>query len=30
MMFPRPVTVSRAGSAEPETRFRFPVDETLL
>ena len=30
MMFPRPVTVSRAGSARPETRFRFPVDETLL
>ena len=30
MMFPRSVTVSRAGSAKPETRFWFPVDETLL
>ena len=30
MMFPRSVTVSRAGSAAPETRFWFPVDETLL
>ena len=24
------MTVSRAGSAGPETRFWFPVDETLL
>ena len=30
MMFPRSVTVSRASSAGPETRFWFPVDETLL
>ncbi len=30
MMFPRSVTVSRAGAAAPETRFWFPVDETLL
>ena len=30
MMFPRAVTVLRAGAAEPETRFWFPVDETLL
>ena len=30
MMFPRSVIVSRAGSAGPETRFWFPVDETLL
>ena len=30
MMFPRSVTVSRAGSAGPETRFWFPVDEALL
>ena len=30
MMFPRSVSVSRAGSAGPETRFWFPVDETLL
>ena len=30
MMFPRSVTVSRAGSARPETRFWFPADETLL
>ena len=29
MMFPRAVTVRRAGGA-PETRFWFPVDETLL
>lgn len=30
MMFPRSVTVSRAGADGPETRFWFPVDETLL
>ena len=30
MMFPRSVTVLRKGSAEPETRFWFPVDEGLL
>ena len=30
MMFPRSVTVPRAGLAGPETRFRFPVDEALL
>ncbi len=30
MMFPRSVTVNRAGAAAPETRFWFPVDETLL
>ena len=30
MMFPRSVTVSRAGAAQPETRFWFPVDEALL
>ncbi len=30
MMFPRSVTVARAGAAEPETRFWFPVDRTLL
>ena len=30
MMFPRSVTVSRKGSTKPETRFWFPVDETLL
>ncbi len=30
MMFPRSVTVARAGAAEPETRFWFPVDETML
>ena len=30
MMFPRSVTVLRAGLEAPETRFWFPVDETLL
>ena len=30
MMFPRSVTVARAGGAPPETRFWFPVDEALL
>ena len=30
MMFPRSVTVRRAGGGAPETRFWFPVDETLL
>ena len=30
MMFPRSVTVRRAGNDAPETRFWFPVDETLL
>ena len=30
MMFPRSVTVQRAGGAGPETRFWFPVDEMLL
>ncbi len=30
MMFPRSVTVSRAGADGPETRFWFPVDEALL
>ena len=32
MMFPRSVTVRRpgAGGGEPETRFWFPVDESLL
>ncbi len=30
MMFPRSVTVARAGAAEPETRFWFPADETML
>ena len=30
MMFPRSVTVLRAGAAQPETRFWFPVDEALL
>ncbi|MDE2791973.1 MAG: 5'-methylthioadenosine/S-adenosylhomocysteine nucleosidase [Paracoccaceae bacterium] len=30
MMFPRSLTVSRTGSAEPETRFWFPVDDALL
>ena len=30
MMFPRPVTVLRAGAEGPETRFWFPVDESLL
>ena len=30
MMFPRSVTVQRAGVDAPETRFWFPVDEALL
>ena len=30
MMFPRSVTVQRAGADAPETRFWFPVDEPLL
>ena len=30
MMFPRSVTVRRAGLEAPETRFWFPVDEALL
>ena len=30
MMFPRSVTVLRAGADVPETRFWFPVDEALL
>ena len=30
MMFPRSVTVQRAGVEAPETRFWFPVDEELL
>ena len=30
MMFPRSVTVLRAGADQPETRFWFPVDEALL
>ena len=30
MMFPRSVTVLRAGAEGPETRFWFPVDKTLL
>ena len=30
MMFPRSVTVQRAGADSPETRFWFPVDEALL
>ena len=30
MMFPRSVTVQRAGVDTPETRFWFPVDEALL
>lgn len=30
MMFPRSVTVQRAGTDAPETRFWFPVDESLL
>lgn len=30
MMFPRSVTVGRAGGAPLETRFWFPVDESLL
>ena len=30
MMFPRSVTVARAGGAKPETRFWFPVDGKML
>ena len=30
MMFPRSVTVLRAGDRQPETRFWFPVDEAEL
>ena len=30
MMFPRSVSVLRAGADEPETRFWFPADEALL
>ena len=30
MMFPRSLTVLRSGSDAPETRFWFPVDDTLL
>ncbi|MDE0334047.1 MAG: 5'-methylthioadenosine/S-adenosylhomocysteine nucleosidase [Defluviicoccus sp.] len=30
MMFPRSVTVLRAGADGPETRFWFPADKTLL
>ena len=30
MMFPRSVTVQRAGADAPETRFWFPVDDALL
>ena len=30
MMFPRSVTVQRAGADAPETRFWFPVDDSLL
>ena len=30
MMFPRSVTVTRAGAAAPETRFWFPVDAAML
>lgn len=30
MMFPRSVTVMRAGTEAPETRFWFPVDDALL
>ena len=30
MMFTRSVTVRRSGGGEPETRFWFPVDESLL
>ena len=30
MMFPRSVTVQRAGAEGPETRFWFPVDAALL
>ena len=30
MMFPRSITVQRAGTQSPETRFWFPVDDTLM
>ncbi len=30
MMFPRSVTVQRAGAPAPETRFWFPADEAML
>ncbi|MCY3879579.1 MAG: 5'-methylthioadenosine/S-adenosylhomocysteine nucleosidase [Rhodobacteraceae bacterium] len=30
MMFPRSVTILRAGLDKPETRFWFPVDESLM
>ena len=30
MMFPRSITVTRAGAEAPETRFWFPVDDALL
>ncbi len=30
MMFPRSVTVQRAGADTPETRFWFPADDSLL
>ena len=30
MMFPRSVTVQRAGAPAPETRFWFPADPTML
>ena len=30
MMFPRSVTMQRTGADAPETRFWFPVDDTLL
>ena len=30
MMFPRSVTLARAGEAELETRFWFPADKTML
>ena len=30
MLFPRSVTVQRVGTAAPETRFWFPVDQALL
>lgn len=30
MMYPRSVTVLRAGAGAPETRFWFPADESLL
>ncbi len=30
MMFPRALTVRRAGAGAPETRFWFPVDEGML